>query len=103
MLEPNVIEPSNSAWSSPIVLVTKKDGSTWFCVDYRRANDLTVKDAYSIPRVDECLDYLSGSKWLNCLILIQGFSRLGWIRLTKRKQHLRQVLASTISQLCHLD
>ena len=77
MLERKVIEPSNSAWSSPIVLVTKKDGSTRFCVDYRRVNDLTVKDAYPIPRVDECLDSLSGSKWFNCLDLNSGF----WQRL----------------------
>lgn len=58
----NVIEPSSSAWSSPIVLVTKKDGSTRFCVDYRKLNDVTVKDAYPLPRIDECLDSLSGSK-----------------------------------------
>ena len=77
MLERKVIEPSNSAWSSPIVLVTKKDGSTRFCVDYRRVNDLTVKDAYPIPRVDERMDSLSGSKWFNCLDLNSGF----WQRL----------------------
>ena len=58
MLKRKVVEPPYSAWSSPIVLVTKKDGFTWFCID-----DLIVKDAYPIPRVDECLDSYSGSKW----------------------------------------
>lgn len=46
MLRRKVIEPSSSAWSSSIVLVTKKDGSTRFCVDYHKINDVTVKDAY---------------------------------------------------------
>lgn len=46
MLRRKVIEPSSSAWSSPIVLVTKKDGSTRFCVDFHKINDVTVKDAY---------------------------------------------------------
>ena len=73
MLEKGIIEPSNSPWSSPIVLVTKKDGSARFCVDYRRLNDVTVKDAYPIPRVDDCFDALSGSKWFSCMDLCSGF------------------------------
>lgn len=77
MLERKVIEPSNSSWSSPIVLVTKKDGSTRFCVDYRRVNDLSVKDAYPIPRVDDCLDALSGSCWFSCMDLNSGFWQIG--------------------------
>ena len=77
--------PSNSAWSSPIVLVTKKDGSTRFCVDYRRLNDLTVKDAYPIPRVDECLDSLTGSKWFSCLDLNSGFWQIGLDPADKEK------------------
>lgn len=73
MLDRGVIEPSTSSWSSPIVLVTKKDGSTRFCVDYRRLNDVTIKDAYPIPKVEECLDALSGSKWYCCMDLNSGF------------------------------
>lgn len=73
MLEKGVIEPSNSPWASPIVLVAKKDGTTRFCVDYRRLNDVTVKDAYPLPRVDECIDTLAGSKWFGCMDLHSGF------------------------------
>ncbi|XP_053383689.1 uncharacterized protein LOC128549929 [Mercenaria mercenaria] len=73
MLEKGVIEPSNSPWSSPVVLVSKKDDSTRFCIDYRKLNEVTVQDAYPIPRVDDCLDALSGSKWFNTMDLCSGF------------------------------
>ena len=61
MLKENVIKPSTSPWASSIVMVKKKDGSSRFCVDYRKLNDVTIKDAYPLPRVDESLDQLSGS------------------------------------------
>jgi hypothetical protein len=77
MLKKGVIEPSNSAWSSPVVLVTKKDQSIRFCIDYRRLNDVTIKDAYPLPRIDECLDALAGSKWLSSMDLNSGFWQLG--------------------------
>ena len=64
MLRATVIEPSRSPWSSPVVLVPKKDGSIRFCVDYRRLNDVNkyVKDKYALPRIDDALTSLSGNE-----------------------------------------
>ena len=73
MLEKDVIQPSKSPWASPIVLVRKKDGSTRFCVDYRKVNAVTRKDAYPIPRVDDTLDTLAGAQWFSTLDLISGY------------------------------
>lgn len=67
MLENDIIEPSSSAWSSPVVMVQKKDSSYRFCVDYRRLNRVTKKDAYPIPYIATILDRLRNAKYLSSL------------------------------------
>ena len=73
VLEKKVIQPSSSAWVSPIVLVPKKDGTQHFCVDYRRVNAVTKKDVYPLSRIDDILDTLSGTKYFSTLDLCSGY------------------------------
>ena len=75
-LDQGLIEPSTSPWSSPVVLVPKKDGTTRFCVDYRRLNEVTVKDAFPLPRIDIVVDYLAGSKYFCTLDAAQGYNQV---------------------------
>ena len=74
MLENDIIQSSTSPWSSPILLVTKRDGSIRFCIDYRRLDAVTVKDAYPLlPRIDDSLAALSGGRWFSTLDLVSGY------------------------------
>jgi hypothetical protein len=73
MLAAGVIEPAVSEWASPVVLITKPDGSVRFCVDYRKLNALTIKDSYPLPRMDECLDSLGDATIFSTLDCNSGY------------------------------
>ena len=73
MLDVGAIQPSHSPFSSNIVLVRKKDGTLRFCIDYRKLNSRTVKDAYNLPRIDDTIDRLVGSKFFTKLDLTSSY------------------------------
>ncbi len=73
MLDAGVIEESTSDWSAAPVLIRKKDGSLRYCLDYRKLNSKTVKDVFSLPLVEECLDMLSGSEFSSTIDMAAGY------------------------------
>ena len=73
MLDIGAICKLHSPWASAVVLVQKKDGSLRFCINFRKLNNWTVKDTYSLPHIDETLDSLQSSQWFSSLNLKSGY------------------------------
>ncbi|XP_068228003.1 uncharacterized protein [Palaemon carinicauda] len=69
MLDHNLITPSTSPWSSPVVLVKKEGGQNRLCLDYRKINEVTKTDSYPLPRVEDCIDRIGSAKFINDLVI----------------------------------
>lgn len=76
LLESAVIQESNSPFASPIVVVRKKNGTVRLCIDYRRLNAQTIKDAYALPKLEDTFAALSGSTWFSMLDLKSGYYQI---------------------------
>ena len=73
MLDKGIIESSNGPWASPIVVVSKKNGSYRLCVDYKKLNSKTRKDSYPLPLIEDLLNTITGYKYYTCLDLYSGY------------------------------
>ena len=76
MLDAKVIEPSQSEWASPPVLVRKRDGTWRYCLDFRGLNAVTARDAYPLPLIEECIDSLADMRWFSTLDMNSGYWQL---------------------------
>ncbi|CAF1138823.1 unnamed protein product [Brachionus calyciflorus] len=73
MLKARVIRPSKSAWSAPVIMIPKKDGTKRMCIDYRKLNAVTKQVNWPLPVINDIFDRLSGSKWFSALDLKSGY------------------------------
>ena len=73
LLENDFIEPSQSNYSSPCILVPKSNGTYRMCTDHRKVNSVTKTDSFPIPKIDDCVDKVGNSKYVTKFDLLKGF------------------------------
>ena len=85
MLENDIIEESQSNWSSPCILVPKHDGGFRFCTDFRKVNDKTKSDSFPIPRIANCIDQIGNAKFVSTFDMLKGYWQ---VPLTQRAREI---------------
>jgi len=98
MLDVGLIQPNHSPFSSPVLLVIKKDGSWHCCMDYRALNVITVKDRFPMLTIDELLDKQGKASWFSKLDLCQGFHQIHMADKDIPKQIFEPIKATTSSK-----
>ena len=73
MIEIGAIHISTNPWASPGILVCKKDGGLWLCIDLSKLNNRTIKDTQNLPRIEDPLDCLDGATIFTSLDLQSGY------------------------------
>jgi hypothetical protein len=91
MMDNEIIRPSISPWSSQIVVVRKRDNPIRLCIDFRRVNELTVKDSFTLPRIEDCLDALRGILGFQHWILPVATIKLACPLVIPRKHRLLRI------------
>ena len=76
LLEKGFIRPSSSPWGAPVLFVEKKDGSQRMCVDYRSLNEVTIKNKYPLPRIEDLFDQMKGARVFSKIDLRSGYHQL---------------------------
>ena len=76
MVKCGIIQPSRSPWCAPIVVVTKKNGTKRLCVDFRKLNNITVRDSYPLPRIEDVLNVLAGCRYFSALDMKSGYHQV---------------------------
>ncbi len=75
-LRKGFIRPSASPWGSPVLFVSKKDGTIRLCVDYRSLNEVTIKNKYPLPKIEDLFDQLNGARVFSKIDLRSGYYQL---------------------------
>lgn len=99
MEKKGIVKPSISPWASPVVLVPKKDGTTRFCIDYRRLNAITKKDVYPLPRIEDILDTIGRAQYFTTSA---GYWQIQLDSSATEKQLLLLTVGCSSSTVCHL-
>lgn len=90
LLQKGYIRPSSSPWRAPVIFVEKKDHTQRMCVDYRALNDVTIKNKYPLPRIDDLFDQLKGATVFSKIDL-----RSGYHQLRIKEEHIPKTVFTT--------